>query len=427
MNMQMKESPTVEFKRELTDAVKREIIAFANTQGGELYIGIEDDGTVIGLNNAHKTLEAVSSMLHDSIKPDILVHTHLSIKTLEEKEVVKIVVSLGTRRPYHLKNKGMKSSGVFIRYGTSVTNASEENIRQMIMESDGTNFETARSLQQELTFHEATAIFEKQGLKLGTEQQRTLGFLTVDGYYTNLGLLFSDQCEHSIKCARYLGNDKLDFQDRKEFKGSILTQVEEVFEYLTLYNAKSAHFEGLQRVEQESFPSYALREALINAVTHRDYSFSGSILIHLFQNRLEIVSLGGLVKGLTLEDIELGVSQSRNPKLANVLYRLKWIESYGTGLQRMKESYKQNHEQPFWTVGPNAFVVTLPKQTIATTLTEYAELDDWLKQHPEFTTKELEVYLNKSKGTVRKIVVDLLEKGQIIRLGNGPSTRYRVR
>lgn len=425
--MQMKESPTVEFKRELTDAVKREIIAFANTQGGELYIGIEDDGTVIGLNNAHKTLEAVSSMLHDSIKPDILVHTHLSIETLEEKEVVKIVVSLGTRRPYHLKSKGMKSSGVFIRYGTSVTNASEENIRQMIMESDGTNFETARSLQQELTFHEATAIFEKQGLKLGTEQQRTLGFLTVDGYYTNLGLLFSDQCEHSIKCARYLGNDKLDFQDRKEFKGSILTQVEEVFEYLTLYNAKSAHFEGLQRVEQESFPSYALREALINAVTHRDYSFSGSILIHLFQDRLEIVSLGGLVKGLTIEDIELGVSQSRNPKLANVLYRLKWIESYGTGLQRMKESYKQNHEQPFWTVGPNAFVVTLPKQTIATTLTEYAELDDWLKQHPEFTTKELEVYLNKSKGTVRKIVLNLLEKGQIIRLGNGPSTRYRVR
>lgn len=427
MNMQMKESPTVEFKRELTDAVKREIIAFANTQGGELYIGIEDDGTVIGLNNAHKTLEAVSSMLHDSIKPDILVHTHLSIETLEEKEVVKIVVSLGTRRPYHLKSKGMKSSGVFIRYGTSVTNASEENIRQMIMESDGTNFETARSLQQELTFHEATAIFEKQGLKLGTEQQRTLGFLTVDGYYTNLGLLFSDQCEHSIKCARYLGNDKLDFQDRKEFKGSILTQVEEVFEYLTLYNAKSAHFEGLQRVEQESFPSYALREALINAVTHRDYSFSGSILIHLFQDRLEIISLGGLVKGLTIEDIELGVSQSRNPKLANVLYRLKWIESYGTGLQRMKESYKQSHEQPFWTVGPNAFVVTLPKQTIATTLTEYAELDDWLKEHPEFTTKELEVYLNKSKGTVRKIVVDLLEKGQIIRLGNGPSTRYRVR
>ena len=246
------------------------------------------------------------------------------------------------------------------------------------MESNGTNFETMRSLQQELTFREATAVFEKQSLKFGAEQQRTLGLITEDGYYTNLGLLFSDQCEHTIKCARYLGNDKLNFQDRKEFNGSILTQVEAAFEYLNLYNAKSAHFEGLQRIEQESFPSYALREALINATTHRDYSFSGSMLIHLFQNRLEIVSVGGLVKGLTLEDIELGISQSRNPKLANVFYRLKWIESYGTGLQRMKESYKQSTLQPFWTVGPNAFVVTLPKQTIEIPTSEDNLLNEWL-------------------------------------------------
>ncbi|MFF5996540.1 RNA-binding domain-containing protein [Lysinibacillus sp. KU-BSD001] len=425
--MQMKESPTVEFKRELTDAVKREIIAFANTQGGDLYIGIDDDGTILGLDHAHNVLESVSSMLHDSIQPDILVHTYLTVETMEEKEVVKVSVSRGTRRPYHLKSKGMKPSGVFIRYGTSVTNASEENIRQMIMESDGTNFETMRSLHQELSFTEATAVFEKQALKFGPEQQRTLGLITEDGYYTNLGLLFSDQCEHTIKCARYLGNDKLEFQDRKEFSGSILTQVEQAFEYMNLYNAKSAHFEGLQRVEQESFPSYALREALINAVTHRDYSFSGSILIHLFQNRIEIVSVGGLVKGLTAEDIELGISQSRNPKLANVLYRLKWIESYGTGLQRMIESYKNRPVKPSWQIGPNAFVVTLPKITPHTPTTEDELLLDWLKNHAEFTSKELEVYLDKSKGTVRKILEELMLNGRIIRIGSGPTTRYKVK
>lgn len=239
----LKESSTIEFKRALTDRVKHEIIAFANTHGGELYIGIDDDGSIIGLENAHETLEKVSNMLHDSIQPDVLVHTHLLVETIENKEIVKISVSRGSRRPYHLKSKGMNSSGAFIRYGTSVTNASEE------------------------------------------------------GYYINLGLLFSDQCDHSIKCASYFGNDKLDFQDRKEFTGSLLTQIEKVYEYLSFYNAKSAHFEGLKRIEQESFPSYALREALINAVTHRDYSFSGSILIHLFQNRIEIVSVGGLVKG----------------------------------------------------------------------------------------------------------------------------------
>jgi len=165
--MKMKESPTVEFKRELTDAIKREIIAFSNTLGGELYIGVDDDGTILGLENAGKVLESVSSMLHDSIQPDILVHTYLAVETIENKEVMKISVSRGARRPYHLKSKGMKPSGVFIRYGTSVTNVSEENIRQMILESDGTNFETIRSLHQELSFTEATSVFEKQGLKFG--------------------------------------------------------------------------------------------------------------------------------------------------------------------------------------------------------------------------------------------------------------------
>lgn len=424
--MNMKESPTVEFKRELTDAIKREIIAFANTLGGELYIGIDDDGSIIGLENAHKTLESVSSMLHDSIQPDILVHTFLEIVELEEKEVIKISVARGTRRPYHLKAKGMKPSGVFIRYGTSVTNASEENIRQMIIESDGTNYETMRSLHQELTFSEAESIFKDQNLKFGSEQMRTLGIITDDGYYTNLGLLFSDQCEHTIKCARYLGNDILEFQDRKEFSGSILSQVEAAYEYLSLNNAKSAHFKGLKRIEIESYPSYALREALINAVTHRDYSFSGSILIHLFQNRLELVSVGGLVKGLTLEDIELGISQSRNPKLANIFYRLKWIESYGTGLQRMKESYKGSAVHPFWTVGPNAFVVTLPKNVLPTPTGEDEMLADWLAENREFTARDLENYLNKSKGTVRKIIEKLLQSGQIVRVGSGPKTKYEV-
>ena len=109
-----------------------------------------------------------------------------------------------------------------------------------------------------------------------------------------------------------------------------------------------------------------------------------------------------------------------------MFYRLKWIESYGTGLQRMKESYKQSMEQPFWTIGPNAFVVTLPKQTIETPTAEDNVLNEWLKDNPQFTTKELETYLNKSKATVRKIIEDLLEKKRIIRIGNGPSTRYQV-
>lgn len=424
--MEWKESLTLEWKREVTDAIKKEVIAFANTIGGELYIGIDDDGETIGIQNAHKCLEAVSSMIKDSIQPDILAHTRLEIVQRDQKEIIKIQVSQGSRKPYHLASKGMKPSGVFIRYGTSVSNASDEAIRQMIMESDGANFETMRSLNQNLTFQTAQTFFDRIQLKFGLEQQRTLGLLTDDGYYTNLGHLFSDQCEHSIKCARYKGTNKLDFQDRKEFGGSILEQVEAVYEYLSLYNAKSSTFEGLQRIEQEEYPSYAIREALINAVVHRDYSFSGSILIHVFTDRIEIVSVGGLVKGLTLDDIDLGVSQSRNPKLANIFYRMKWIESYGTGLQRIKESYKHSAEKPFWKVSPNAFAMTLPKLQVVPPLQLDNKIEQWLHDQETFTARELEEYLNRSKGTVRKIIESLIKEHRILRVGNGPSTKYIV-
>lgn len=423
--MKFEESLTLEFKRELTEGIKKEIIAFANTSGGDLYIGVDDDGSVVGLDNPKRILEDVSNIVHDSIQPDILMHTTLSIETIDVKDVVKISVSVGSRRPYHLKGKGLRPSGVFIRYGTSVTNASEENIRQMIIETDGTNFETMRSMEQDLTFTDAEAIFKKNGLSLLESNMRTLGIINAEGYYTNVGLLLSDQCEHTIKCARYVGVDKLEFQDRKEFTGSLLKQIESAFEYLSLHNEKNSAFKGLQRVEQESYPSYALREALINAATHRDYSFSSSTLIHIFTTRIELVSVGGLVKGLTQEDIELGISQSRNTKLANILYRLKWIESYGTGLQRILESYSKNSVQPFWSIGPNSFVVTLPKKD-QTTRDEIDEsLNNFLESKSSFTAKDLEIALNKSKSSVRKLLAELVNQNIINRIGNGPATRYK--
>lgn len=421
----LKESQTLELKREVTDGLKREVIAFANTNGGEIYIGVEDDGTVVGLPNAQKDLEAVSSMLHDSIRPDILVHTTAEIITIDGKDIIKIIVSRGTRRPYHIASKGMKPSAVFVRHGTSVSNASDEAIRQMIIESDGSQYEVMRSLNQELTFHEAKAQFEQLDLSFEEQHKRTLGLINQDGYYTNLGLLLSDQCEHSIKCGRYDGVDKLHFQDRKEFNGSILKQVNDTYEYIQLHNAKAASFEGLNRIEHTEYPEYAIREALINAVVHRDYSFSSSILIHIFDNRIEIVSVGGLVQGLTLEDIELGISQSRNPKLANCFYRIKWIESYGTGLQRIKESYKNFAQQPFWQVGPNSFVVTLPKQTLSKLQGSNDLILKWIKEQEEFTAKDLERYLDKSKSSVRHLLEQLIEAGVIKRVGKGRATRYK--
>src|SRR5699024_11153931 len=121
-----------------------------------------------------------------------------------------------------------------------------------------------------------------------------------------------------------------------------------------------AEFEGLNRIDKRDYPSEALREALLNAITHRDYSFSGSTLISIFDDRIEFVTIGGLVRGLTFDDIMLGVSALRNQNLANVFYRLKLIEAYGTGILKINESYAECAVKPQFEVTDNAFKITLP-------------------------------------------------------------------
>ncbi len=185
-----------------------------------------------------------------------------------------------------------------------------------------------------------------------------------DHIYTNLGLLLSDQCVHSIKAAYFEGVTKSVFKDRREFSGSLLNQMNEVYNFIDLYNKTRAEFSKLYRIDHKDYPEEALREALLNSLVHREYSYSGSTLISIFEDRIEFVSLGGLVKGITMNDILFGVSQCRNEKLAAVFYRLKLIEAYGTGIQKIIDSYKDSREKPQIEASDNAFKIILPNKNM---------------------------------------------------------------
>ena len=186
-------------------------------------------------------------------------------------------------------------------------------------------FEKLRSINQNLTFDYADKIFKKLGIEFGKVQKKTLGLIGEDNLYTNLGLLLSDQCSHTLKIAVFEGKDKTTFKDRKEFTGSLLKQITEAFEYIDLVNKTKATFEGLLRKDERDYPVEAIREALLNAIVHREYSFGASTLINIYDDRMEFLSIGGIVTGLSLEAIMLGISQSRNERLSNVFYRLRLI------------------------------------------------------------------------------------------------------
>lgn len=361
----MLEGKNIDFKRQYTDDIKYAVLAFANTEGGTLYIGINDDGSVEGVENPDAVMLQVMNMIRDTIRPDITVAVDCSNELMENKHVVVLIIQRGVARPYYLANKGIRPAGVYVRQGASSVPASETAILQMIKESSGDVYEEARSLNQNLTFKEAEAYFAKKHLQFGDAQKRTLQLISADGTYSNLGMLLSDQCISIIKLAVFEGSRKTVFHDRKELSGSLFKQLEDAYAYINQFNYTRSEFPGLERVDTRDYPPEAVREALLNAVIHREYGIGGPTLISIFDDRIEFVTIGGLVKGLSLADIKLGVSMLRNKNLANVFYRLHLIEAYGTGLLKIDECYADCAVKPQLLATDNAFKLVLPNINFA--------------------------------------------------------------
>ena len=238
----MIENKTTEFKREYVDDIKYAVVAFANTDGGKIYIGINDNGSVQGIENTDETMLRLTNMIRDSIRPDVTMFTECTVEAMEGKAVVVLTVQRGTARPYYLAGKGIRPEGVYVRQSASSVPASETAILNMIKETSGDRYEDARSINQQLTFEKAESYFAKRNLPLGDQQKRTLNIIGSDGTYTNLGMLLSDQCVHTIKLAVFDGSKKSVFRDRKELSGSLLTQLEDAYCCIDQFNRTRTEF-----------------------------------------------------------------------------------------------------------------------------------------------------------------------------------------
>jgi ATP-dependent DNA helicase RecG len=428
------ESKTIEYKREFTDEIKKTVIAFANTDGGKIFVGVEDDGNILGVSQPDMVTLQVNNAIRDAIRPDVTLFTETLVEQLDEKPVVVIFVQRGTARPYYLSGKGIRPEGVFVRQGSSTVPATETTILNMIKETSGDSFEAARSLNQQLTFDEASAYFKRKSIAFENSQKKTLGLIGDEGMYTNLALLLSDQCAHTIKLAVFEGDRKAIFKERREFSGSLLHQLEEAYTFIDRFHRTRAEFKGLDRIDMRDYPAEAIREALLNAIVHRDYSFSSSTLISILDDRIEFTTIGGLVKGITLNDIMLGVSVLRNQHLANIFYRLNLIEAYGTGIPKIMGAYDENVVKPKIEVTDNAFKISLPninnlsssfspdqKDLLSTRENQVLQLID---QKGYIQRKEVELALNISQQTSVLLLRKMIEKDLVIKVGAGKLVKY---
>jgi ATP-dependent DNA helicase RecG len=267
-------------------------------------------------------------------------------------------------------------------------------------------------------------------------------------------MLLSDQCTYSIKAAIFQGSTRECFKDRKEFTGSVLKQIDDALAYLHVYNKVPSTFEGAYRVDHPDYPDVALREAVVNAAIHRDYSIEGPTLVSLYENRLEIMSLGGIMPGVTREIMLAGVSVPRNEKLAAAFHRLKLIEAYGTGIPRIFETYGRYGVRPEIPITDNAFLIRLPNLNAAdawhghatgvrekpgviygadtTTLKPVRRLGKKEKRILEnfagkrFTKQDAAAFLDMSESGAYKLLARMAERGMLTCKRKGREMAYRL-
>ena len=441
----MIETSRLELKRAFTEEIKKELVAFANTDGGELIIGLADDGTVVGVENPDQVSAQVTNMLRDAISPDITLISRVEIKFQDNKALIHVTVNRGGKRPYYIAKKGMTSAGVYVRQGNTSAPASADAIREMIRETDGYSYESNLSFDQKLTFEYCSKVFADRGVLFGKNQMKTMKMFDLAGNYTNLAMLLSDQCFHSIQFACFQGTDIGTFTERQRFTGSILKQLDDAFHALNRYNRTRSEIHGLHRMDSRDYPEEVLREALINAIVHRDYDRDVSTNIRVFDDRIEIVSFGGLPPNTTIETFLLGLSMPRNKNLADIFYRLELIEAFGSGIPKMTDIYQENGQEISFKTSPSGFMIVLPNLNFSketkTARPEQTALQDEVSSLEDQRSKlavdliqekgpvsrmELERVWGISRSTATNWIDQLVNTGVILRVGHGRNTKYTL-
>ena len=414
--MRHEESDKVELKREMVKDLDKEIIAFLNAHGGTIYIGVDDNGNVVGIPHDSKDIydQKISSIVTEGIKPSA---KQLVSFRYDNDNVLVIHINEGIKKPYCVASTIPRPSGTYIRVGRSKQQLTDEEILFMLMDSMKMSFEKEIAENQNLHFTYAIELAKAKNIEFSERELLSLGLKNKEGNFTNLGLVISDENPVEIKFASY--DKDLNFKAKKVFNGSILKIADQTLEYSNLLNTTSAIIVPYQaqRIETKSYPGVSLREAILNAICHANYLKPSNIKIEFYDDRVEITSPGGILDG-TLEQILRGYQTFRNPGLVRVLDKFSYIENFGKGMKRIQEAYESSDLKPSFDVNNTYFRIILPDlnfhhkstndSTIYSTNNSTIRLSDTqvailslIKEKNDITIAELANKLNKEISTIK--------------------------
>ena len=416
------ESHRVEHKQFLTDTFEKEVVAFLNYhEGGIIYIGVDKDGKIVGCQNPDETQLKIKDKLKHNISPSCLGLFEVILETIEEKSVIKIIIASGRETPYYIKKNGMSEKGCYIRVGSSSEPMSQTMIEDLFAKRVRNSLGNIKSRRQDLTFEQLKIYYEEKGLKLNEKFASNLELLTDDGYYNYVAYLMADSNGVSIKVAKYAGTNKVDLVENNEYGYcSLIKATKRVLEKLEIENKTAALITSTTRKEQPLWNKVALREAVINAIVHNDYTTENPPVFEIFSDRIDITSTGGLSVIKNIDDFFSGYSNPTSRELMRIYKDLELVEHLGSGLNRILEVYdkdsfviKQNYMKNIFYKNETPLDGVVFGGVNGVVSGGVTELLEFIQTNPGLRANELSKHIDTPLRTVQRWLKQLKDENKI--------------
>jgi ATP-dependent DNA helicase RecG len=358
------ESQTVEYKVRRSPSTKgylKSVVAFANARGGTLVFGVDDKTReVVGIPSSEvfAEMDAIANAIMDSIEPQVL--PEITLRTVDGKSLILVDVPAGRQCPYFIKTDGIEA-GTYVRVGATSRHADLDWVRELTQECAPEGFDRLVRRGAVVTDARAEALCERMyevarshtgtdrrgNLRKPTEKQLlTWGILKErDGEVlpTNAFLILEGDQElvAPLQCALFKGSSRATFLDRRDIAGDVMSQVEGAYQFVLEKMNMGADLGGVVRRDVFELPEWSVREAITNAVVHRSYVERSSVQVALYDDRLEVSSPGGIVRGFSLDRALSGQSRPRNEALAQAFLYMGLIEGWGSGIPRIMHEFEE--------------------------------------------------------------------------------------
>ena len=417
----MRETRTSEFKETVTNTFLKTVSAFSNYDGGTIFFGIDDDGNVKGLPDVKQACLDIENKINDSISPQ----PNYTLEIQNNDQTIKLTVKSGLQKPYLYRSKAYK------RNDTATIEVDTLEFSRLVLDGKNIRFEELPCKEQNLSF-EALHRKLKDSIQIETFNRDTLKTLSlydnVNGYNNAAGLLADKNHFPGIDIVKFGENINM-IQKRVTFENrSVLDAYEKsIAVYRDYYQYEI--IQGADRKKMEKIPEAAFREAIANAVIHRVWDVEAQIRVSMFDDRIEVVSPGGLPSGITAEEYLSGkLSVLRNRNLANVFYRLGFVEIFGTGITRIKQLYEESLAKPDFEVSENSIKIVLPLFENNLNLTEdETMIYKILSRTMLKPISEVAPYVPFGKSKTTQLLKEMGQKGVVTVEGKGRGTKYIIK